>query len=73
MVGTIKLQCWDFDEDHDSECCSTCHGDNWLFNDDVRLTFTLKDGREAELCCDKIVKLIELGLLDEKYRQNVHV
>lgn len=70
------LHCWDFESEDDSDdavgydCCGICHGGNF-FEDDVRLTFMLKDGRMAELCCGKIRKLVAMGLLDEKYLEDV--
>lgn len=67
------LQCCDFDDDNDPDeyqCCGTCHGENF-YEDDVRLTFMLKDGRMAELCCGKIRKLVLIGLLNEKYLDEV--
>jgi hypothetical protein len=68
------LQCYDFESDKEAdehECCGTCHGGNF-FEEDVRLTFMLKDGRMAELCCGKIRKLVTAGLLNEKYLEKAH-
>jgi hypothetical protein len=68
------LQCSDFDNDDDPDeyqCCGTCHGGNF-FEDDVRLTFMLTYGSMAELCCGKIRKLVESGLLDRGYLECAH-
>lgn len=71
------LQCYNFEPDSDApgvddyDCCAVCHGENF-FEDDVRLTFMLTDGRMAELCCGKIRKLVAAGLLDEKYLEDVN-
>lgn len=69
------LQCYNFESDDDEggehECCARCHGSNF-FMDDVRLTFMLIDGRMAELCCGKIIKLVAAGLLDEKYLEDAN-
>jgi hypothetical protein len=71
------LQCHSFesiesdDDDETYDCCGICHGCNY-FEEDVRFTFMLKDGRMAELCCGKIRKLVAAGLLDEKYLEYVN-
>lgn len=71
------LQCYDFEsiepdeEADDHECCGTCHFGNF-FEGDVRLTFRLKSGKKAMLCCGKIRKLVASGLLNEKYLEKAH-